>query len=188
MKEKLEKRLELLQEKRKILEEKKYEFEDDYLEKECTYYEIDRILEEILEIKRKLYFLKTPCKEGEKIDLREITHGKSKIYYICLHNTDTIIGEISYRGYHIKKSLGDVGYEIYPEYRGNAYAYEALCLLGDMLKEKGIDDFWISTTEDNVPSQKTIEKYAGAKFAKEEDIIVYMCKTKKLENKRMNRK
>lgn len=182
--EELEKKLQILQEKRRRLEEKKYEVDDDYLEIECIYYEIDRLIEESLSIKRKIYFLKAPCIEGENVDIRELTKNKSTNYYIYLHGTDTIIGEISYRGYHIRKTLGDIGYEIYEEYRGNGYAYEALCLLGGKLKEDDIDDFWISTTIDNIPSKKTIEKYGGELFDREDNIITYSCKTKKLENKR----
>ena len=182
--EELEYKLKILQEKRKKLEEKKYEVEDDYLEKECIYYEIDRLIDEALSIKRKIHLLKAPGVEGKNVDIKELTKNKSTNYYIYLHATDTIIGEISYRGYHVKKTLGDIGYEIYEEYQGNGYAYEALSLLGEKLNQDGIDDFWIATTIDNIPSKKIIEKYGGVLFDKEDNILVYSCKTKKKELKK----
>lgn len=180
MKEVLEKRLKELQEIRKKLEEIEYDDEIDELEKEYNRYEINRIIDEIFEIKRKLYFLKTPCKEGKSVDIREYGSGKTvKNYLICIHNTTEVIGNISYRGYHIKKTLGDIGYEIKEEYRGKNYAYHALCLLGDLLKEQGIDDFWITTEKRNIASRKTIEKYGGICIYEEDCILVYSCKTKK---------
>lgn len=184
MKEELETKLKELQSIRKELETKLYDEDIDDLDKEYTYYEIDRIIDEIFDVKRKLYFLNTPSKEGKEIDIREYGSGEVvKNYIICLHNTTEIIGSISYRGYHIKKSLGDIGYEIKEEYRGKGYAYKALCLLGEMLKEKGIDDFWITTENKNLASISTIEKYGGICIGNEGNTLFYSCQTRKLENK-----
>lgn len=189
MREELEKKLSELQEIRKRLEEKKYDEDINDLEKEYTYYEINIVEDSILDIKRKLYFLKAPSKEGNIVDIREYGSGKKvKNYIICIHNTIEVVGNISYRGYHTKKSLGDIGYEIKEKYRGNNYAYYALCLLGEMLKEKDINDFWIAVEKGNYASIKTIEKYGGVCFGEEENTLFYSCKTKLLDNKEENTK
>lgn len=181
--EELEKEIEKLRIKREKLEIKKYET-DTFLERELLEYEIDRVIEESFSLKRKLYFLKTPCIEGENIDLREIKVGRTRQFNIYLHGTPTMIGYISYRGYHIRPTLGDVGYEIQEEHRGNNYGYEALSMLGDILNKEGIEDFYIATTTNNIPSKKIIERYDGVLFNQEDDILEYVCKTKKLEKKK----
>ena len=181
MKEELQKRLIELQDIRKDLEEKKYDDEIDELEREYIYFEIDRVIDEILDIKRKLLFLKGNCKVGKIVDIRELGSGKTvKNYLICIHNTTEVVGNISYRGYHIKKSLGDIGYEILEKYRGKNYAYHALCLLGDLLKEQGVDDFWITTEKRNIASRKTIEKYGGVCFGEEENTLFFSCETRRI--------
>lgn len=182
--EELEKRLKQLQKKREEIEEKKYDEELNSLDKEYLQYQIDEVIEDILDIKRKIYFLKTPSKEGDIVDIRE--YGSTKIvknYVICIHNTTEVVGNISYRGYHIKKSLGDIGYEISEKYRGKNYAYQALCLLGELLKEQGINDFWITTEKGNIASRKTIEKYGGICLGEEENTLFYSCETKRLIDK-----
>lgn len=80
-------------------------------------------------------------------------------YFIALHDGQ-IIGHISYRGLH-SSNYGDIGYEIDEEYRGNGLAYRALCLLGEILLENGINEAWIAAEGDNIASIKTIEKYGG---------------------------
>ncbi len=80
-------------------------------------------------------------------------------------------------GYHTNEFLGDVGFVIDPEYRGNSYAYHALCLVGELLKEKGIEDFWISAYKTNIPSVKTIEKYGGVVIKSDDRYNLYQAPT-----------
>ena len=80
------------------------------------------------------------------------------IYEICIEQT--AIGRMVFR-YGSSKQLrycGQIGYHIETDYRGHGYAYQALCLLLDQLKEKGIERVTITCAKDNVASQKTIEK------------------------------
>ena len=179
--EALEKVLEELRIKREKLEIEKYEATYGIEELED---EIDRTIEESFSIKIQLHFLKAPCTKGENIDLREMKVGRTRQFNIYLHDTDTVIGYIEYRGYHIRPTLGDIGYEIQEEYRGKNYGYEALSMLGDILNKEGIEDFYIATTANNIPSKKIIERYDGVLFNQEEDILEYICKTKELEKKK----
>ena len=120
-----------------------------------------------------------PIIKGDRLELKGFSGDICDEYLIFLKDTDKVIGNISYRGYHHSTFLADVGFTINPEYRGNNYAHEALCLLSDILYKNNIGDFWITAYKDNIASIKTILKY-GAEELKGEDekIAFYECKTR----------
>lgn len=78
-------------------------------------------------------------------------------YYIWLKSINKVIGYIDYSKNDYK--LGNIAYEIYPDYRGNNYAYKALVLLSKYLKKQGIEDISLAIRETNTPSLKTAEKF-----------------------------
>lgn len=138
----------------------------------------------IEDLQYELFWIKSPIKNNGTIDIRKIVDGnensKNSItgtYSICLSKEKKVIGEISYRGYHINEFLADIGYRIEENYRGKNYSYQALCLLGELLKENGIEDIWISAHLDNAPSIKTIEKYGGIPIKSYHNICLYCAKT-----------
>ena len=61
-------------------------------------------------------------------------------------------------------------------------------MLGELLREKGIENFWITTYKSNIPSVKTIEKYGGVPIKENENHCLYIAETiindKHLEEKR----
>ena len=116
--------------------------------------------------------------EDNEIELRTENDNIINFYDIYLKDIDKCVGYIKYRGYHNNEKIGDVGYVIYPKYRGHNYAYKALILLSQHLNELGIEDFWITCDIDNIPSKKTIEKYAQI-YPKElgDNILRYECPT-----------
>lgn len=133
----------------------------------------------VFEIQEKLVFLLPPVNTNGIIDLRRRNENS---YFVCLHGTDIIVGDIQYRGYHISPYHGDVGYAIEEKYRGNRYAYQALVLLSEILYEDGITDFWVSVYNDNIPSIKVIERYGGILVKNEnkpDNVNLYMCETQK---------
>lgn len=160
------------------------EYQSEY---EALYREIMNVREieyELLEKKEKifneLYFVSPPIKSNGIIELRVPYESRKRvenIYKICLCGKRKTVGSISYSGYHTDLG-GDVGYGIDEEYQGHGYAYQALCLLGEHLKEHGIDDFWVSAYENNFPSRKTIERYGGEIIETDEGVVVYDAKTK----------
>ena len=99
------------------------------------------------------------------------------VYIIYLHGETKTIGNINYRGYHTSVIWGDIGYTIEPETRGNHYAYRALCLLSEFLCENGVTDFWITAHVDNIPSNKTIQKYGAHLIKSEDDVNLYLGET-----------
>ncbi len=103
-------------------------------------------------------------------------------YDICLSGTNEVIGYIEYRGEHCGYFFGDIGYRIEYDYRGNGYAYQALELLGGILKEDGIEEVWISANPKNVKSLKIIEKFGGSVINETEGAICYSCPTRESKN------
>lgn len=96
--------------------------------------------------------------DGE-IDLIEPINFDSEqdfFYDIALHNTDTIIGDINYEDkYRDVDIMGNIGYCIRKEYRGNHYARKALELLKKILSDRGKEKLIISIEKNNEPSKKT---------------------------------
>lgn len=133
---------------------------------------------------RELYYSLPSIKSNGVIELRlqykdmdKDLCGIKRTYDICLCANKKVIGIIKYSGYHNDKYLGDIGYRIASRFRGNNYSYQALCLLGELLKENGINDFWISAEKENIPSIKVIEKYGGIPIFENSRIKCYCAKT-----------
>lgn len=58
--------------------------------------------------------------------------------------------------------FGQIGYHIYPEFRGNNYAYKACLLLFELAKkEYNLNEIIITCSPDNIPSLKTLNKLNG---------------------------
>lgn len=136
-----------------------------------------RLLEEIRELENKRFWLTSLVKFNDVIEIRKLSSDKYK-YEIYLRSTYECIGEIDYRKFHASGYMGDVGYHIYKEFRGNGYAYQALELLGEKLYEDNIPNFVISAEDDNIASIKIIEKYGGKLKEKYDNILIYICNTK----------
>lgn len=73
---------------------------------------------------------------------------------------------------------GNVGCEIRKEFRRKGYAYEVLCLLRELLKERDIDSFSISTYNNNIASKRQIEKYRPTRVRQIGNILQYEVKTR----------
>ena len=118
----------------------------------------------------------------------DLTDGEIDIYLIeneqqvffkgqiFLHNTPVTIGNIEYRGPDNGPWLGDIGYRIEQPFRGHNYAYKALKLIKEKIIALGIDNVIITTSINNIPSQRTIEKFGGQQIESSlEDVIRYRC-------------
>lgn len=135
------------------------------------------LLDDISELEDRRFWLSSLVKFNNTIEIRKLPLDKYK-YEIYLRNTHECIGEIDYRKFHVSGYIGDIGYHIYKEFRGNGYAYQALELLGEKLYEDNIPNFVISAKNDNIASIKTIEKYGGKLKENVDGIFIYVCDTK----------
>ena len=117
----------------------------------------------------------------EKIKTERSKKEIYNCYYIYPKDCITLAGRIDYRGYHASLYYGDVSYYINSSFQGRGYAYHALVLLSEILKEKGIDSFWITVYKSNIPSVKTIKKYGGKLLKEEKNLLLYELDTRKRE-------
>ena len=119
----------------------------------------------------------TPDLTDGEIDIY-ITNSSNQLPFngtIYLHGTGIEVGVIDYRGPIKDKWLGDIGYTIREEHRGNGYAYKALNLISQIIASKGIDHVTITTYKDNIPSVKTIERFGGVITGDDEYVLSYTC-------------
>ncbi|MCH3977274.1 MAG: GNAT family N-acetyltransferase [Bacilli bacterium] len=112
--------------------------------------------------------------KGKDIDLiiQNKDSGSDKIipfYYfsIVLHDTKHEVGKISLRIGHNHHSFynGNIGYEIYENYRGHSYAFKAISMILPLAKFHNMNYLILTCDIDNIASKKTIEK-TGAIFLK----------------------
>lgn len=105
---------------------------------------------------------------GEEIDLVKpdgFEDDEDFWFYITLHNTDIVIGEIIFDDKYRNVELdGNVGYTIDSKYNGHGYAKKALDLLKKVLIGKK-DKMLINVYEGNEASRKTAINF-GAKLVK----------------------
>lgn len=148
------------------------------------YEEQSNLFKQLDILEKKLIATMPPVKSNGIIDLRYLYLDSKNVYGIYMHNTDTCVGNINYRGQHTNDFHGDIGYVVEEEYRGNGYAYQALALLGEKLYEDGISDFWVGIYDHNIASIKTVQKYGG-KLIKRNGYgpyaLLFQCETKKLD-------
>lgn len=117
-------------------------------------------------------------------------------YNIYLHKNKVKVGEVNYLSDGDKCIFGNVGCSIIESYRGNGYAYQALCILADYLLLHNIDKIILTTKRDNIASIKTLDKFKKNVFDTEVidyyvdnitgkrnmDILVYKYKLRNLKN------
>ena len=82
-------------------------------------------------------------------------------YFFDIQLTDeTIVGQIRLRigdGDDELKYLGHIGYEIFPDHRGNRLAAKSVEALMPFVRENGIETLWINCDSENAPSIRTCE-------------------------------
>lgn len=83
-------------------------------------------------------------------------------FHICLPD-GTRIGRCDLRIGHCDKLYygGNIGYTVFPAWRGHHYAEKACRLLFELAKRHGLDDLIITCHPDNLPSRRTCERLGG---------------------------
>ncbi len=86
-------------------------------------------------------------------------------YDIVLHSTKDKIGHCSAKlGFNdVIFYIGNIGYNINEDYRGNGYAGEAVALLLEVFKKNEFKKVYITNVPENNASRRVCEKL-GAKF------------------------
>ena len=83
-------------------------------------------------------------------------------FHICLPD-GTKIGDCSLRVGHTRGLYygGNIGYGVFPGYRGHHYAEKACRLLFTLAKKHGLGYVIITCRPDNIPSRRTCERLGG---------------------------
>lgn len=119
------------------------------------------------------FFRRNKVFAGDRIDLiqeqKRISYDGeilAVIFTVCLRGRNEKIGECDLR-IGMNRELyyaGNIGYRIFPPYRGHGYAYDACRMLLKIAKEEyNMKEILITCSPDNIPSRRTIEK-AGFQF------------------------
>lgn len=101
----------------------------------------------------------------QKLTLRLIEEnpGDEKIlpfHYFDIMRSDVVVGKISLRfgdNFHSYYN-GHIGFEIFPEYRGNNYAFQAVTLILVIAKKHGMNKIYLTCTQSNMTSKRIFEK------------------------------
>lgn len=163
------------------LERRLEELEKKYLQMEYGRFyssesrrEYDDLLNEMGEIKKQILIVKGPDYTNGVLDLY-LTDDADKIgkvcenYNIAIAGTGKIIGYIRVTYDDMSDSfLGNIGYKLSSQYRGNGYMLQALEILKKPLVDKGLEKPIITVEPSNSPSVKTIEKFGGKKIENDE--------------------
>jgi predicted acetyltransferase len=96
---------------------------------------------------------------------------KQFFYYKIYDKNENFIGTCGIR-LNSDEYLGNVEYEIFPDYRGNNYAYKAIKLLSNIANKYNVDNLTITADPTNIASNKTILKL-GTKFVVTKDVPKY---------------
>ena len=143
-------------------------FGDDIYDNVSIDEKINLLKEQYIEIVNELEKLKAADYSDGELDLLINTrkgNGTNDIWYdIRLTNTPVYIGKIRVTFCNPIKFLGNVGYEINKEYRGNGYMLKALNVLKEPLRERGLTYPVFTVKPENIPSVKTIERFGGKKI------------------------
>ena len=112
----------------------------------------------------KRYFFREQDIANDKIKLEVQRCTVSQInYWIYLRSTGEHIGYCDLRLSHSSSNYyyGNIGYRIFPAYRGHSYAYEAAKLLLQVAKNRQMHYVLITVSPENTPSVRTCEKLGG---------------------------
>lgn len=106
------------------------------------------------------------------LDYGSINRGYGN-FEIFLHATSTKIGHIRLNTDVFREELGNIGYSLFEEYRGQHFMLQSLELLKDtMLKMKIVKPI-ITVKPQNLVSVKTIEAFGGILVQKHNDKELY---------------
>ncbi|MBR0385414.1 MAG: GNAT family N-acetyltransferase [Erysipelotrichaceae bacterium] len=114
-------------------------------------------------LKNNQFYKKYEMTDGEiKLVIDRIS-GSEYFYRIVSCATDEHIGYCDLRTGH-NLSLyyyGNIGYRVFPPFRGHGYAYKACLLLFELARKLNMDYLLITASPENTPSVKTCEKLHG---------------------------
>ncbi|WP_417484111.1 GNAT family N-acetyltransferase [Maricaulis salignorans] len=108
----------------------------------------------------------------EHLEPRAPTHVPTLRY--AIEAAGQTVGEVRVRlgdSDDLKRHFGQIGYEVYPAYRGRGHASLACQLALTVMRDLGYGEAWITCNPENLASRRVCDK-AGAKLVEIIDIPV----------------
>jgi len=153
----------------KILEDVQREIELIKKEKESMLYvaddperynELCNKINRLLEIQQVLSCPKVAS--SDELDIyAELKGINYTIYHLTLHEEVEPIGYVRVSYDDGQSSFGNIGYSIWPRYRGHNFTIKALEMLEDIMIEKKLTKPIITANPQNIASIRIIEKFGG---------------------------
>ena len=152
----------LIAERKEILRKIKITGIEGYYQDVNRLNEISQTLEEL---NTAILSLEGPTSSNQEIDLylnKEESNDEVEYYHITPHDSFEKIGYVRVTLKNFNPKLGNIGYGIEEEYRGNHYALQALELLRKSILNHGLNSVIITTYPNNYASIRTIEQFGGS--------------------------
>lgn len=161
----------------RMVQKKLDEVEDYLFNNYYTFEGADKLYllrKELSELQERLIFEKGPTYTNGEIDLY-LDEEADKVGKVCENYNIALAGEKRFIG-HVRVTydemsdnfLGNIGYELNREFRGNGYMLQALEILKRPMLESGLERPIITVDPKNRASVRTIEKFGGKKLDKDE--------------------
>lgn len=167
MEDKVEK-IEIIKNKIATLRKKVAILEEEMFFRQDVKSKINALREEIFELENKVFVEKGPTYTNEVLDLYledDSNIGLYENYKIALAGTEIFIGSVRVCYENMRDNmLGNIGYGLYSDFRGNGYMIQALELLREPMLEKGLEKPIITVDPENNSSIRVIEKFGGKKL------------------------
>lgn len=130
--------------------------------------------EELNDLQDRLIFEKGPIYTNGVLDLY-LDEEADKVGKVCEHYNIALAGEKRFIGYvrvtydDMKDNfLGNIGYQLNRDFRGNGYMLQALEILKKPMLDRGLERPIITVESENTASVRTIEKFGGKKLEKDD--------------------
>ncbi|MFD8263146.1 GNAT family N-acetyltransferase [Streptomyces griseoluteus] len=95
------------------------------------------------------------------------------MYVLIRTEDDRAVGGMGFHGPPAQGSV-EIGFDLHPEVRGRGYATEALTVLARWaLTDPGTDTVVATTTPDNIPSQRVMERAGFTRRPDQDGLYVY---------------
>ena len=139
----------------------------------------DELLLEMAEIKRQILVVRGPDYTNGVLDLY-FNSDYDRVGVVCenfdiaIAGTGRVIGNVRITYDDMRDNfLGNIGYKLSHQYRGNGYMLQVLEILKKPMLDKGLEKPIITTAPGNTASIRTIEKFGGKRIENDDWYNIY---------------
>ncbi|MBB6455348.1 ribosomal-protein-alanine N-acetyltransferase [Salirhabdus euzebyi] len=98
------------------------------------------------------------------------------VWFVVDKESNTVIGDIGFKGKPNDHHTVDIGYGVHPTYQGKGIATEAVRGLIDWAFQQNVEIVTADCLQDNIPSIKVLEKIGMTKTKTHDDMFYWEIK------------